>query len=81
MTLLRTVRYLNSLTIGDNLSLSQIESEIKRSSDYVQSVTIGNVSVDGKTMPLKDFSPETVKKYLAAGTINISSAIMGSVNY
>lgn len=74
-------RYLNSLTIGDILSVSQIESEIKRSSDYVQGVVISNLSADGKTMALKDFSPETVKKYIAAGSINVSSAIMGSANY
>lgn len=74
-------RYLNSLTIGDILSVSQIESEIKRSSDYVQGVVISNISADGKTMALKDFSPETVKKYIAAGSINVSSVIMGSVTY
>ena len=74
-------RYLNSLTIGDTLSVSQIESEIKRSSDYVQAVIITNFSADGKIMPVEDFSAETVKKYIAAGTINISSAIMGTANY
>lgn len=74
-------RYINSLTIGDMLSTSQIESEIKRSSDYIQGVVLTNISADGKTIPVKDFSLETVKKYMAAGSISISSVIMGSATY
>lgn len=74
-------RYLNSLTIGDPVSISEIERQIKASSDYIQSCYIREMSADGVELPLTDFSLDTVKRYAVAGLININSVIMGSSNY
>jgi len=74
-------RYLNSLTVGDMVSMSEIERQIKLSSDYIRSCYISAMLADGSNMPLVDFSLDTVKKYPVAGAINISSVIMGGTNY
>lgn len=73
-------RYLNSLTIGDTISISEIERQIRQSSDYIRGVTINSFNVDGKQMPLSDFTPSSDKLYPTAGNISIFSAIMGQSN-
>lgn len=74
-------RYLNSLTIGDSVSISEVERQIKASSDYIQSCYITSMSAEGLDLPLSDFSLDTVKKYPVAGLISINSVIMGSSSY
>lgn len=74
-------RYLNSLTIGDTVSFSQLEQQIKSSSDLIRGVTFNSFTADGKELPLKDFMPNSVKEYISAGNINIYSVIIGSSNY
>lgn len=74
-------RYLNSGTIGSVVSVSEIERQIKLSSDYIKFVTINSFDADGKDIPLKDFRPYSDKMYTVAGSISINSDIMGINNY
>ena len=74
-------RYLNSLTIGDIVSISEIERQIKQSSDAIVDVKINSFDYDGKELPLRDFNPNTDKLYPVAGNVVIYSAIMGQSNY
>jgi hypothetical protein len=74
-------RYLNSSTVGTTISISEIERQIKLSSDYIRSVTINSFNADGKEIPLKDFTPSSDKIYAVAGSVSINSVIMGINNY
>lgn len=74
-------RYLNSLSVGETVSVSEIERQIKLSSDYIRSVIITSMDADGRELPLVDYTPEGVKKYASAGNIAVSSVIMGSSIY
>jgi len=74
-------RYLNSLTIGDTISIAEIERQVKASSDYIKNCYIKSMSADGTELALVDFSLDTVKKYPVAGGINVDSVIMGASNY
>lgn len=74
-------RYLNSLTIGDTVSLSEIERQIRQSSDAIVDVKINSFDYNGKELPLRDFTPNTDKLYPVAGNVVIYSAIMGQSNY
>lgn len=74
-------RYLNSLSSGDQLSISQLEQQIKISSDIIRSVTINSITVNGREISLKDFSPSSVRQYLSAGNVNINSVIIGTSSY
>lgn len=74
-------RYLNSLTIGDSVSIKEIEAQINRSSDYIRSAIVSSLTADGKELSIQDFSLEGIKKYVSAGTVTINSVIMGSTTY
>jgi uncharacterized phage protein gp47/JayE len=74
-------RYLNSLTIGDTISISEIERQIRQSSDYIRNVSINSFNIDGKEMALSDFTPSSDKVYPTAGNISIFAAIMGQSNF
>lgn len=74
-------RYLNSLTIGETVSMSMIERQIKMSSDLVRGVRFNAFSADGKELPLQDYSLNSVKQYPAAGNVNIYSVIIGNATY
>jgi len=74
-------RYLNSLSVGESLSVSEIERQIKLSSDYIRGVVVSEMSIDGREIPLVDYTPEGSIRYLAAGNINVSSVIMGNSAY
>lgn len=73
-------RYLNSLTVGDTVSLSEIERQIRQSSDYIRGVIINTFNVDGRELPLNDFTPSSDKVFPSAGNISIYSVIMGQAN-
>lgn len=74
-------RYLNSLTIGDMVSISMIEQQIKQSSDLIRSVTINAFNADGKELPLEDYVMNSVKQYPAAGSVSVYSVIIGNNSY
>lgn len=74
-------RYLNSLSVGETLSIAELERQIKSSSDYIRGVVITSISADGREIPLVDYTPDGVKKYIAAGTITVNSVIMGASVY
>lgn len=74
-------RYLNSLSVGDPVSIAEIERQIKLSSDAISSVIFSSMTADGRELPLKDFSSDSVTKYFTAGNIDISSVIIGASSY
>ncbi len=74
-------RYLNSLTIGDTVSVNEIERQIRLSSDFVRYATINSLSINGESVPVKDFTPSSDKVYPAAGSVSVLSVIMGQSNY
>lgn len=71
-------RYLNSLTIGDSVSISEIERQMKLSSELIVSVTVSNIKVDNRNIPNKDYRLSDDKSYMAAGTLSLFSVIMGA---
>ena len=75
------IRSLSLREYGDIVSISEIERQIKLSSDYIRSVTINSFNADGKEIPLKDFTPSSDKIYAVAGSVSINSVIMGINNY
>ena len=74
-------RYLNSLSIGDSLYMSEIERQIRMSSELVMSVTIGSIKIDGNNIPSKDYRLSDDKSYMSAGVLSLYSVIMGATNY
>ena len=71
-------RYLNSLTIGDSVSIAEIERQMKLSSELIMSVTVGSIKVDNRNIPNKDYRLSDDKSYMAAGTLSLFSVIMGA---
>lgn len=71
-------RYLNSMTIGDSISIGEIERQMKLSSELVVSVTVGNLKVDNKNIPNKDYRLSDDRSYMAAGVLSLFSVIMGA---
>jgi hypothetical protein len=74
-------RYLNSLTVGDTMSIQEVERQIRISSDLIRSVSITNISAEGTSINRKDFRPQTERDYIVAGDISINSVIIGLSNY
>lgn len=74
-------RYLNSLTIGDSVSLGEIERQIKLSSDIIKGVNFTTLTADGRELPLKDFSSNSVTEYFSAGNVNLSAVVIGTSTY
>jgi uncharacterized phage protein gp47/JayE len=74
-------RYLNSKTIGDSISFGDIETQVRLSSDYVKSVNILSISVNGEEVPKGVYRINDDRKYMIAGTVSVFSVIMSSVNY
>jgi uncharacterized phage protein gp47/JayE len=74
-------RYLNSLSIGDALSISKLEQMILASSDIIRGVNITSMSANGKQMPLRDYTPTSVREYIGAGNITVTSVIIGASSY
>lgn len=70
-------RYLNSLSIGDSLSVGEIERQMKLASELIISVTVNNIKVDNRNIPNKDYRLSDDKSYMAAGTLSLFSVIMG----
>ena len=74
-------RYLNSLTIGDPVSISEIERQVYLSSDAIKKVQINTFDANGQDLQLRDFTPTNDKIYPVAGNVVIYTAIMGQSNY
>ena len=74
-------RYLNSLTIGDSVSMQEIERRITQASDLVKNVTVTAASAKGVNINRKDFKPASEREYIVAGDIAITSVIIGLSNY
>jgi uncharacterized phage protein gp47/JayE len=74
-------RYLNSKTIGDSISYSDIESQVKIASDFIKSVNILSVSINNQEIPKGIYRINDDRKYMIAGTVSVFSVIMSSVNY
>jgi uncharacterized phage protein gp47/JayE len=74
-------RYLNSLSIGDSISISEIERQMKMASDLIVSVSVVSIKVDNKTVPNKDYRLSDDRSYMAAGSLSLYSVIMGATSY
>lgn len=74
-------RYLNSLSIGDLVSLAAIEQQIKLSSDIIRGVVINAFNADGSELPMQDLDLNSVRKYPTAGNVNVYAVIIGSSGY
>jgi uncharacterized phage protein gp47/JayE len=74
-------RYLNSLSIGDTVSLSEIERYVRMSSDLIRQITITGFNVDGREVAMQDFTSSDHKVYPTAGSVAVYSVIMGQSNY
>jgi uncharacterized phage protein gp47/JayE len=74
-------RYLNALTIGDQVSLAAIENQVKISSDLIRGVVINSFTANGSELPLKDFDLNSAREYATAGNVNVYAVIIGSSSY
>lgn len=74
-------RYLNSKTIGDNISFGDMESQVKLASDFIKSVNILSVSANGQEIPKGVYRINDDKQFMVAGTVSVFSVIMSSINY
>jgi uncharacterized phage protein gp47/JayE len=75
------IRYLNSLTIGSSISVQEMESQAKYSSDFIVGVTVNNLSVDKKSVPNVNYRLSDDKSYMGAGAVGVYSVIIGSSGY
>lgn len=74
-------RYLNSLTIGDTMSIQEVERQIRISSDLIRSINVTTITAQGTPINRKDFRPQTERDYIVSGDISINSVIIGVSNY
>jgi len=74
-------RYLNSLTVGDTVDASVIQSQIMSSSDLIGEVIINQMTVNGVEIPKNNYQLQSERSYLVAGTVEIYPAIIGSTQY
>lgn len=74
-------RYLNSFTVGGTLSFSDIESQIRLSSDFIKSVNILSVTARGQEIPKGIFTLNSEREYMIAGAVSVFSVIMSSTGY
>ena len=74
-------RYINTMSVGSTLSISEIENQMKNSSDSVSSVSITSITLDGRPVAVEDQNLNTVTKYFVAGSIDANSVIIGVKNY
>lgn len=69
-------RYLNSQTIGSSISFSDIESQIRNSSDFIKSVSILSVTSNGQEVPRGVFRINSDREYIIAGSVSVFSVII-----
>jgi len=74
-------RYLNSLSIGDPVSLSELERQIKLSSDIIRSVTFSTLTANGRELPIRDIITNSVTEYYSAGNVLGSAVVVGAATY
>jgi uncharacterized phage protein gp47/JayE len=74
-------RYLNSFTIGSSISITDLESQIRFSSDLIRSVNVLSATVKGQELPKGSFTLNTEREYMIAGTVSLFSVIMSSTGY
>lgn len=74
-------RYLNSLTVGDSVDASVIQSQIMSSSDLIGEVIINQMTVNGVEIPKNNYQLQSERSYLVAGSVEIYPAIIGSTQY
>jgi len=74
-------RYLNSLTIGDTVSVNEIQRQVRSSSDLIRGVSINFMNGNGRDLPIQDITFNNVREYPAAGTVDVYSVIISASNY
>lgn len=74
-------RYINTLSVGDSLSMNEIERQARLASEVIVSATVNSAKVDNQNIPNKDYRLSNDKCYMTAGSLSVYSVIMGSTNY
>ncbi len=74
-------RYLNSFTVGDSMTFTDIESQIRSSSDFVKSVNLLSVTIKGQEISKGVFTLNSEREYMIAGVVSVFSVIMSSTGY
>ena len=74
-------RYLNSFSIGDSMSIKEMEAQMKFASDLILSATINNVAVDKKNISNTDYRLSDDRSFMIAGAVAVYSVIIGTSNY
>ena len=69
-------RYLNSQTIGSSISFSDIEAQVRASSDFVKSINILSVTANGQEVPRGVFRINSEREYIIAGSVSVFSVII-----
>lgn len=69
-------RYLNSQTIGSSISFSDIESQIRTSSDFIKSVSILSITSNGQEVPRGVYRINSDREYIIAGSVSVFSVII-----
>jgi hypothetical protein len=74
-------RYLNSLTIGDNLNIETMRGQAFMASDLISEVSFSSITVGGIEIPQENYSLSSDRAYMAAGLVAVYPAIMGAGKY
>jgi uncharacterized phage protein gp47/JayE len=74
-------RYINSLSIGDTLSITEIERQVRMASEVVVSSSVTSIRVNNQNIANKDYRLSDDKSYMVAGSLTVYSVIMGNSNY
>ena len=69
-------RYLNSQTIGSSISFSDIEAQVRASSDFIKSINILSVTANGQEVPRGVFRINSEREYIIAGSVSVFSVII-----
>lgn len=74
-------RYINSLSIGDTLSITEIERQARMASEIVVSASVTSIRVDNQNISNKDYRLSDDKSYMTVGSLSVYSVIMNNSNY
>jgi uncharacterized phage protein gp47/JayE len=74
-------RYINSLSIGDTLSVADVERQARIASEVVISASVTSIRVNNQNISNKDYRLSDDKSYMVAGSLTVYSVIMGDSNY
>jgi len=71
-------RYVNSLSIGDSISITEIERQARNASEIIVSASVKSIRVDNQNIANKDYRLSDDKSYMTSGSLAVYSVIMGN---